>query len=933
MRQRVIFSLLWIVLPGSLMAQGPVYIPDPLLKQAIEEKLQVFDPTPDDMLGLTSLTHVENEYKTPYGIDDLTGLEYAINLQQLNLRFNNISDISPLAGLTQLMDLNLSENYIDSISPLSHLTNLVDLNIHANSIGNLNPLSDLTKLAFLDAHNNEITDLSGLSNLTRLETLSLFKNPITDLTGLSKLTHLTTLLAYDASITRIDAIAPLNDLVTLDISRNQIVDISALSSMNELEELFLNDNDITEVSALTSHRRLKTLLLLDNNLQGTTTYCQDLPTIARNNPGLILEYDSNPSFVSTLTASQGLYSNKVLLRYDPVCNGPIYTTYYRIHRSSTGLHTRVPISAWHTQLEFEDVTAVLGVHYTYWLETAISDRGLDRHFATTESGSTGWLSTMPSLAISHSNGGGIKVPGAGLWLYPQGTRVHVQATPSTPGYIFIGWTGSAVDAGMVDAPQHADTWVTLNDSYALKAHFTTNVNRLYVTQYGNTGSADGSYWHPFNSIQSAIDRADHGTTIIVGPGHYRESITLAGKNVTLTGINPDDPNTITAYPVLSSNSGSPTLSFLNHQETQCTVSNLVITQSHAPVTSAIHCLQSSPHISNCLIVGNQINSPDTHHGTVFCQESQATFTHCTIADNKGVGIALSHSHVTLRNSILWNNQPDDIHCPADSQIGISFCNLSSPRNNNLSVLPHVAQPGQWHNGLWIPGDYHLLSRIGRFEPITGQWTKDLTTSPGVDTGDPATPIRNEPAPHGHIVNLGAYGNSAQASLSDPENLFVHWKTPVGFRDDRLQELGEEALGVSNPNFQDMLRLTTLHASNPQINNQIRDLTGLEYASHLTHLNLKFNQIDDITPLTRLSSLTTLDLSSNFVGDLTPLENLSKLKTLTLKFNRVQTIQPLLTLTNLDRVDLRNNPLNQMAYDSHLDELRRITTSLFYNPQN
>ena len=53
-----------------------------------------------------------------YDIQDLTGLEYCVNLSYLYLNSNNISDISALVGLTNLRSLYLSGNNISDISPL-----------------------------------------------------------------------------------------------------------------------------------------------------------------------------------------------------------------------------------------------------------------------------------------------------------------------------------------------------------------------------------------------------------------------------------------------------------------------------------------------------------------------------------------------------------------------------------------------------------------------------------------------------------------------------------------------------------------------------------------------------------------------------------------------------------------------------------------------
>ena len=59
-----------------------------------------------------------------------------------------------------------------------------------------------------------------------------------------------------------------------------------------------------------------------------------------------------------------------------------------------------------------------------------------------------------------------------------------------------------------------------------------------------------------------------------------------------------------------------------------------------------------------------------------------------------------------------------------------------------------------------------MSKVGRWDFAHGIWVQDLVTSPCIDAGDPASPVGQEPQPNGNRVNLGAYGGTSQASLSD-----------------------------------------------------------------------------------------------------------------------------------------------------------------------
>jgi hypothetical protein len=109
-------------------AEDPVYFADANLKVMVEDKLGKTNPTPTDMLDLTFLGCTRRD------IADLTGLEYATNLQTLDSAYNRISDLTPLAGLTNLTKLDLNWNQISDISPLVGLTNLSQLFLHSNPL-------------------------------------------------------------------------------------------------------------------------------------------------------------------------------------------------------------------------------------------------------------------------------------------------------------------------------------------------------------------------------------------------------------------------------------------------------------------------------------------------------------------------------------------------------------------------------------------------------------------------------------------------------------------------------------------------------------------------------------------------------------------------------------------------------------------------------
>ncbi|MHC4616748.1 MAG: LamG domain-containing protein [Planctomycetota bacterium] len=64
------------------------------------------------------------------------------------------------------------------------------------------------------------------------------------------------------------------------------------------------------------------------------------------------------------------------------------------------------------------------------------------------------------------------------------------------------------------------------------------------------------------------------------------------------------------------------------------------------------------------------------------------------------------------------------------------------------------------------GDYHLRSERGRYWPEHDVWVLDDVTSPGVDGGDPSVYPGEEPMPDGGRINMGAYGGTPYASMSE-----------------------------------------------------------------------------------------------------------------------------------------------------------------------
>ena len=77
--------------------------------------------------------------------------------------------------------------------------------------------------------------------------------------------------------------------------------------------------------------------------------------------------------------------------------------------------------------------------------------------------------------------------------------------------------------------------------------------------------------------------------------------------------------------------------------------------------------------------------------------------------------------------------------------------------------------------------------MGRWDPNTESWVQDDVTSVAVDGGDPNSGYSHEPIPNGGRINMGAYGNTSQASRTEcyPNDLpdyseWVAFRRPVSW---------------------------------------------------------------------------------------------------------------------------------------------------------
>ena len=172
------------------------------------------------------------------------------------------------------------------------------------------------------------------------------------------------------------------------------------------------------------------------------------------------------------------------------------------------------------------------------------------------------------------------------------------------------------------------------------------------------------------------------------------------------------------------------------------------------------------NITNCIIANNRSVSdsdaeqPSRGGGLAYCN---GTITNCVIYGNEAYnndygseGGGIYKCTGTIKNCIIWRNTTDQIY---DSNA--SYCDIQGGWSGigNINLDPCFVDLDS--------NDFHLKSEAGRWDSNLLCWVSDEVTSPCIDSGDIAdSNWMSEPWPHGRRINIGAYGGTSQASMSN-----------------------------------------------------------------------------------------------------------------------------------------------------------------------
>ena len=323
----------------------------------------------------------------------------------------------------------------------------------------------------------------------------------------------------------------------------------------------------------------------------------------------------------------------------------------------------------------------------------------------------------------------------------------------------------------------------------------------------------------YDYIQHAIVSGQAGDRIVATAGTYYGDIRFKGKNLTVSSTDPNDPAVVAATVI---NGSSRVVTFSGNEDASCVLSGFTITGG----SRGIYCYgPTCPTIANCTITGNTgagielysggdptitnsritanagagiemhprksgrftyYNFPKVTNCVISANGHQGisagvpTITNCTIVGNLEGGI--DNSRATVTNSIICYNGDGADSAQIVNNIGaVTYSNVqgSWPGIGNMDADPCFVSPGYWADAndpnrraeaetldiIWVGGDYHLKSEAGSWDPATQSWLASELSSPCIDAGDPDSCIGFEPNPNASVINMGAYGGTAQASKS------------------------------------------------------------------------------------------------------------------------------------------------------------------------
>jgi hypothetical protein len=186
-------------------------------------------------------------------------------------------------------------------------------------------------------------------------------------------------------------------------------------------------------------------------------------------------------------------------------------------------------------------------------------------------------------------------------------------------------------------------------------------------------------------LQDAVNAADDGDTVLLEPGTHTgtggQVVKIYGKSITIRGIAGAERT------FLDGEGARRVVNCTAHEASDTVIEGVTITGGQSTTGAGVYCVDSDPSFNNCVFDSNtatslgggaycyqnNVNSPSPaftgctwsnntapNGGGLYCSNSSPSISECTLTGNAGGGVYSTSGDVSLRRTVLCQNNPADV---------------------------------------------------------------------------------------------------------------------------------------------------------------------------------------------------------------------------------------------------------------------------------
>ena len=219
----------------------------------------------------------------------------------------------------------------------------------------------------------------------------------------------------------------------------------------------------------------------------------------------------------------------------------------------------------------------------------------------------------------------------------------------------------------------------------------------------------------YSTIQSAINAANEGDTVLVLPGTYYENINFNGNNITVGSLFLTIQDTFyISHTIIDGNQNGRVVSFISGENSTAMLNGFTIINGFIVYSGGgIACHNSNPTLVNLIISGNSANE---NGGGIDCYQSNPNLEYVIISNNSagwggGISCHTNSTPVLVNLTIMGNtaieagggifcyqSNPNMVNVTisdnyTDGSGGGILCNQSSPNLENSTISGNSAEFG------------------------------------------------------------------------------------------------------------------------------------------------------------------------------------------------------------------------------------------------